>query len=277
MLTRSQGAGLLPARMDSEPYISLVVAARNDNHGGNMLSRMQGMLHSWIAQATAYGLSSEIVIVEWNPPGNRPRLKDALSWPEGECQVRFIEVRPDVHGWLPNSASIPLHQMIAKNAGIRRARGEFILATNLDIIFSAELMRFLAERSLEKHRMYRMDRHDVASDTPPYSTVRELLEFCESHTRRLFAQDGEFQLSNQGLRQLDSQDIVLPDAGIRFGRGWSQIECSDGARYRWIGDEAELLIDPSKTVGRCLVLDAETGPSAGETPVSIEIQDDAGN
>jgi hypothetical protein len=260
----------------SNPYISLVVAARNDNHGGNMLSRMQGMLNSWISQATAYGLSSEIVIVEWNPPEDRPRLKDALSWPEGECQVRFIEVRPDVHARLPNSASIPLHQMIAKNVGIRRARGEFILATNLDIIFSAELMQFLAERSLETGRMYRMDRADVASDTPACPTVKELLEFCESHIRRVFAREGEFALSSDGLRHLDQQDIVTPDAGIRFGSGWSQVESSGDARYRWIGEQAELFIDPSHTGERSLVLDVEAGPSAGESPVSIAIQDDAG-
>ena len=33
--------------------------------------------------------------------------------------------------------------MIAKNAGIRRARGQFVLATNIDIIFSNELVGFL--------------------------------------------------------------------------------------------------------------------------------------
>ena len=50
------------------PYLSLVVAARNDNHGGNMLARMQAFLDAWLVQSARYRLSSEIVVVEWNPP-----------------------------------------------------------------------------------------------------------------------------------------------------------------------------------------------------------------
>ena len=219
-----------------EPYISLVVAARNDDHGGNMLARMQAMLDSWIGPAEHYGLSSEIVIVEWNPPADRPRLKNLLRWvsPPECCQVRFIEVPPELHARFQNAASIPLHQMIAKNVGIRRARGEFVLATNLDIIFSAELMEFMAERRLESGTMYRIDRWDVVRTLPSYASLGELLKFCETHMLRVFARDGEFQLSPNGERALDKHDIVAEDAGVYFGAGWSSVEVSDGERCRWV-------------------------------------------
>jgi hypothetical protein len=36
--------------INPEPYISVVVAARNDNHGGNMLRRMQARLNAWFSQ-----------------------------------------------------------------------------------------------------------------------------------------------------------------------------------------------------------------------------------
>src|SRR5277367_4561336 len=159
------------------PYISVVVAARNDDHGGNMLARMRAFLNAWICQSTRYDLSSEIVVVEWNPPANRPRLMDCLPQPSerGRCQVRFVEVPPEVHRRFPNHDAIPLHQMLAKNVGIRRARGEFVLATNIDVILSAELMRFLAERQIEPRRMYRIDRNDVASEIPAEGPVDELL------------------------------------------------------------------------------------------------------
>ena len=42
--------------MPTAPYISMVVAARNDNHGGNMLGRMQACLDSWMFQAQRYDL-----------------------------------------------------------------------------------------------------------------------------------------------------------------------------------------------------------------------------
>src|SRR5271166_4549736 len=128
------------------PYISVVVAARNDDHGGNMLGRMQAFLYAWCGQAKRYDLSSEIVIVEWNAPANRPKLIDALRWPAElyPCEVRFIEVPAEIHSQFPNAGTMPLNQMAAKNVGIRRARGEFVLTTNIDFVFPAELMQFLA-------------------------------------------------------------------------------------------------------------------------------------
>ena len=76
------------------PYISVVVAARNDNHGGNMLKRMQAFIDSWLGQSKRYSLPSEIIIVEWNPPPDRVKLAEELRWPSDTtpCDVRFIEV-----------------------------------------------------------------------------------------------------------------------------------------------------------------------------------------
>jgi hypothetical protein len=74
-----------------------------------------------------------------------------LRWPAdfGPCTVRFIEVPPEVHDRYRHAANLPLFQMIAKNAGIRRAQGRFILVTNADILFSEELAAFFGQRRLE--------------------------------------------------------------------------------------------------------------------------------
>ena len=37
-----------------ELYLSVVVTARNDDHGGNLLSRMQAFVSGWIGQARRY-------------------------------------------------------------------------------------------------------------------------------------------------------------------------------------------------------------------------------
>lgn len=255
------------------PYISVVVAARNDDHGGNMLVRMRAFLNSWISQATRYDLPSEIVVVEWNPPANRPPLNDCLPWPPDTraCQVRFIGVSAEVHRQFRNHDSIPLHQMPAKNAGIRRARGEFVLATNLDVVFSSELMQFFAERGLEPRRMYRIDRNDVASDVPSDASVEELLAFCQSHMLRVFAREGLFQFASDGLRVLDENDIAAPDAGIRFGAGCFPVELHKREPFRWIENRAEIVLQ--KKPGTCLSIDAEVGPSAGGEPVALEVVD----
>src|SRR5579883_2071122 len=124
-----------------QPYISVVVTARNDDHGGNLLGRMQCFVNGWIALSNRHHLSSELIVVEWNPPVDRQPLWQALRWPAelGICKVRFIEVPPELHRRYEHADALPLYQMIAKNVGIRRARGRFILATNIDILFSDEL------------------------------------------------------------------------------------------------------------------------------------------
>ena len=266
-------------RESPPPYLSLVVAARNDDHGGNMLQRMQAMLDSWVSQAEALQLSSEIVIVEWNPPADRPRLKQCLRQPLSAnfCTIRFLEVPQRIHARFPHSDAIPLHQMIAKNAGVRRAWGEFVLASNLDIIFSAELMQFLAARHLEHGVMYRIDRHDIARELPGWVSVGELLGFCESHTLRVFAREGEFSLSAEGFRQLHDCDIVPEGSGIRFGAGWSELEHSDGLDYRWVESEAALWFQKPPNGAVHLLVDAETGPSAGSKPVQVEIVQPGGD
>src|ERR1051326_1032574 len=112
------------------PLLSVVATARNDDHGGNLLHRMQIFVDAWISQAKRHGLSSELILVEWNPPRERESLSEALRWPAdtAPCEVRIVEVPPELHARYRHAAALPLYQMIAKNVGIRRARGKFVLA-----------------------------------------------------------------------------------------------------------------------------------------------------
>ena len=52
------------------PYISVVATSRNDDHGGNMLRRMQIFVNAWIEQCRRHDLASELLLVEWNPPAD---------------------------------------------------------------------------------------------------------------------------------------------------------------------------------------------------------------
>ena len=114
-----------------KPYISFVSVARNDDHGENFLERMQIFVSGILEQLTKYDLSSELIIVEWNPPSDRPRLSEVISWThkDGPCKIRIIEVPAEIHNRLEYSDKIFLHQMIGKNVGIRRALGKFVIDT----------------------------------------------------------------------------------------------------------------------------------------------------
>lgn len=166
------------------PKISFVVAARNDDYGGNFLRRMQVFINSLVALATDEKLRGELVIVEWNPPSSASSLRDALTWPHlpEHFLIRFILVPEDVHRRYENSDRMPMFEYIAKNVGIRRAAGDYIVATNPDLIFSRELIRFFSTSGLDARYFYRVDRHDVGAMVPEEISVDRQIAFCRSHT-----------------------------------------------------------------------------------------------
>lgn len=261
---------------DSIPYLSVVVTARNDNHGGSLLRRMQIFVNAWIGQCRRHGLSSELVVVDWNPPEDRPPLMEALQWPDdlGPCRVRFIQVPSELHRRYQNAEALPLYQMIAKNVGIRRSRGRFILATNIDILFSNELMAFLAEHRLQPGRMYRIDRHDAVSDVPLDAAIDEQLEYCRTHLLRINAREGTFSLTPDGRRALSKQDIATEDSGVSLGRGWYPPEhYPDGEVFRWIEDDTELTLTLPSEPSATLRIELEPGPGMGHRPMSLQVLD----
>lgn len=84
----------------TRPYISFIVTSRNDNHGGDLLCRMQIFVNCLIEQCSRYKLNSGIF--EWNPPEDRPHLVDTLQWPANNkyCAIRIIEVPQHIHNTL---------------------------------------------------------------------------------------------------------------------------------------------------------------------------------
>ena len=102
--------------MSSNPFISFVVAARNDNYGGDFLRRIQVFLNVLLALCENHGLDMELIIVEWNPPPNVPKLAKVLAWPKNLKfqEVRFIEVPNEIHRKLPNSEKIPLLSLLLR-------------------------------------------------------------------------------------------------------------------------------------------------------------------
>ncbi|MDD5146087.1 MAG: hypothetical protein PHF44_04575 [Candidatus Pacebacteria bacterium] len=169
--------------MNNCPYISFVIAARNDDYGGNFLHRIQIFVNVLSELCEKYSLNSELIIVDWNPPITKESLVKVLSWPKNRkaILVRFIEVPSEIHKLFPKSDKMPMFEFIAKNVGIRRADGEYIIVTNPDIIFSEDLIKFLALKKLSKESFYRVNRYDLEKIIPLDATTDEQLIFCEKN------------------------------------------------------------------------------------------------
>ena len=163
--------------------LSFVMTARNDDYGGNLLHRMQTSIDSILYHGERHGLDGELVLVEWNPPPNATPLADALDWPDElrSMSARVVTVPAEIHQRFPNSDKLPLFEYIAKNAGIRRAAGEFVLSTNPDLVYSDALVRFFAGDNLRSDRFYRTHRYDVDRLVPLDASVDERESIAESH------------------------------------------------------------------------------------------------
>ncbi len=183
----------------SDPILTIVATARNDDHGGNLLGRMQLFVTNLLEQCKRYQLQAELILVDWNPPHDKPRLIEALAWPTAKspCTVYIIEVPSAVHHQFQYAEQLPLFQMIAKNVGIRQAHGKFVLVTNVDILFSNELIRFLATPdALDAQYMYRVDRYDVLSDVPLAASIDERLAYCHQNVIRINSREHTLTLQS---------------------------------------------------------------------------------
>jgi hypothetical protein len=181
------------------PYLSIVLASRNDDYAGGMLRRLQVFISSLLEQADRHKLASELILVDWNPPPHRALLKEAILWPKHTnfCTVRAIEVPPSVHQRFKFSDKLPILIHRARNVGVRRARGEFILPTSSDILFSDVLMQFFAAKLLKIDRMYRIARYDVCEDVLKLPSLNDRLAYCERNIVSILGQ--EFSYVVKGL------------------------------------------------------------------------------
>ncbi len=120
MIDRSNGANV------PDPYLSIVVTGRNDNFGGDFNERFFRALRFNHEQLCRRGVDYELVFIEWRPIDRMPHLAELLlaEFPElTRGRLRAYVVDPRYHDALSQNSTVQFHEFIAKNVGIRRARG----------------------------------------------------------------------------------------------------------------------------------------------------------
>lgn len=187
--------------MNSGPLYSFVATSRNDDHGGDILRRTQSWITRLAQQANRHQVRCELILVDWNPPKNRAPLSDVLAWPRGTAwfSARVLTVPRRLHRELRFSSRLAMFQMIAKNVGIRRARGDFIIATNVDIIFSDEIFRWLKLGEATAGRLYRSDRWDIPNEIQLEPDLDLLLRRAREEAIRRNLRDGTYVRRGDGF------------------------------------------------------------------------------
>ncbi len=211
------GNGSAPTR----PRLSVVATSRNDDHGGHLIERMQWFIDGLAWHAGTSGCGVELIMVEWNPPSDRPSLADALVWPSSAdgLRTRILTVPQEVHERIVGPDGIPMMQMLAKNVGIRRASAELVLATNIDVLLAPEL--FAQSLALETGSMLRADRDDVTFPFSHVGNVEGALRFCETNILRCNRRDGIY--TSAGGRSLPIYQSVADAVTTAIRRTESRV------------------------------------------------------
>ena len=131
----------------SSSSVTIVVAGRNDDYGGNFRERLfRTAAHNEVVLA-ASGLECEYLLVEWNPVAGKPTLSEEFV--ERVPKSRALIVPPGAHAAYSIHPGMPFHEMPAKNAGIPRAATPWIVVTNADVLFEPSLFVKLTNGTLD--------------------------------------------------------------------------------------------------------------------------------
>jgi GT2 family glycosyltransferase len=95
--------------------------------------------------------------------------------------------------------------MIAKNVGIRRAKGQFILASNVDLLFSDALFARMAACDLDPNSFYRANRVDIPDGIDENMSFEAQMAYSKEHVIRVNGWDSRFQYVDvraHGIKEL---------------------------------------------------------------------------
>jgi FkbM family methyltransferase len=192
--TPREAPALITDSGDSMPYLSIVLTGRNDDFGSDFNDRLFRAFEFNHRQLAARGITHEFVFIEWSPIQGKPLLAEILADRYSELVSHVLTsyvADAAYHDAFSLNPRLQFQEFIAKNIGIRRARGSFILTTNTDVYLGREVLDFLAQRALEPGVLYRVPRIDlkdgidsdaldwpVLEDERNYDTVNSIQPPC---------------------------------------------------------------------------------------------------
>lgn len=179
------------AAQNETPYISFVIVARNDNYGQNQAARLQLSIGTLLEQLEEFRLDSEIILVDWNAPEDKPPVYELIDWPKDTtyCSIKSYTVAPRHHSRYLYHDLCPFFTSAAFNAGVRRALGQFVLPKVSDTLYPDELVELIAQKKLNPQHRYRVNRCDVSADVLnlSFDSRQSRIEFCKRNILQEYA------------------------------------------------------------------------------------------
>ena len=108
---------------------SVVILAKNDNYGGNLTHRAKMCINSMVENF------DEVVVVDWKTRNKNTLLSTIINEIPHVGKIKSIEVGSELLKYkYPNLYQWNILEAIGRNIGIRRATGDWIASSNIDIV-----------------------------------------------------------------------------------------------------------------------------------------------
>lgn len=167
-----------PSRDRPRPVVSVVLTGRNDDYGSDFRARFLRTLRFNHGELAARGIPHEYILVEWAPQPHRQLLVDLTleALPEIADVLTTYVVDGAYQEALSLNPRLTYLEYVAKNVGIRRAAGQFVLATNCDVYFGRQVLQAFERGDLKPRTVYRAVRYDLKLGTEHSHLTWEALE-----------------------------------------------------------------------------------------------------
>lgn len=126
--------------MADAPLITFVLCSRNDQFQGDSLWRLSTTLNYLARQLAALGRldQAEVIVTDW---GSREPLRDAIPLTaQARSLVRFLTIPEQLAA--EKQQDSPFGEVIAINAAVRRARGEYIGRIDQDTLVGRRFLEW---------------------------------------------------------------------------------------------------------------------------------------
>jgi hypothetical protein len=173
-----------PDGIEPVPTLSVVLTGRNDGYGGDFLARAITAIRFNHTALTDSGVAYELMLVEWAPLPDRPLLSELIEQavPAVQPHLTTLLVDAEYQQAFTLNPRLAYLEYLAKNVGIRRTRGRYVLATNADVLLSRPVVAQLAAGMTERG-VFRAPRIDLTLGLEQSGMTWEALENPANHWR----------------------------------------------------------------------------------------------
>ena len=138
--------------------VSAIICGRNDNYGGRLIERASYSLNGLLQ------VFDEVIYVDWNTDSDKKILTDELNIPD-RSKLKVITVTNDmVKNIIKDESSQKMCEVLSRNIAIRRATGDIIVSTNIDIVPPPREYLDILLKSLQDDEMITLSRNDIEVD-----------------------------------------------------------------------------------------------------------------